>query len=340
MIISVRDSRVHENDPILGVVLLPLGNVLRESSQVHDQFPLSGGIGGFSFPLLSDLLTFVGYGRLRISMVFRSVQLQLPKQLLGWDCGTLAVTSMVRTSDLPRDITSLRLKLRTKIAKGKMISTEGGWRAKKTRQLYLAVQKRYQACLVLEFRKTSVGPDRTEAFAIIWLKDIADNEDTMVRLPVWKGSSKLERAEKSCESELGEKLGHVEVPLKFWPGLSECHKHLFSKNKLLYAVGEVLDCVYDEKEAEENADGDSSETDGSNSNSEEADGFAPSFRPPKQSKKDDEEPSPLKDIKDFQGYTSQLNRRHRGLMQWRVITHRLLLDERTILSLLDRDHVQ
>lgn len=261
-------------------------------------------------------------------MVFRSVRLQLPKQLFGWDYGTLAITSMVRTSDLPKDITSLRLKLRTRIAKCKMVATGDGWRAKKDRQIFLAVQRRYHACLVLEFRKTSVGPDRTAAFAILWLKDIADDEESTVKLPVWKGSSQLERAEKCCETEFGEKIGHVEVPLKFWPGLSGYHKHLFSKDKLLHAVGEVLDCVYDEKEAKENADGDSSETHDSDSDSEEADSVGPSFHLPKHDKKhEDEEPNPLKSFKEFQGYTSKLNRRHRGLMQWQVSMHCLCARE-------------
>ena len=61
--VSVRDARIKEDDALLGIVHLPLHEVFKERSQINGFYPLTGGIG---------------YGRIRISMVWRSVQLQAP----------------------------------------------------------------------------------------------------------------------------------------------------------------------------------------------------------------------------------------------------------------------
>ena len=45
VILSVRDSRVHEDDPIMGIVVLPLDQIFKHKSQVNDSYPLAGGIG-------------------------------------------------------------------------------------------------------------------------------------------------------------------------------------------------------------------------------------------------------------------------------------------------------
>jgi hypothetical protein len=66
--IAVRDARVHEDDPLLGIVYLPLGQIFHYCSQKLADYPLIGRIA---------------YGRIRISMVFRSVALKLRKELLG-----------------------------------------------------------------------------------------------------------------------------------------------------------------------------------------------------------------------------------------------------------------
>ena len=153
VMLSVRDSRVHENDPLLGMVYLPLAKIFKNRSQIVDQFPLVGGIG---------------YGRARISMVFRSIELQAPREMLGWDYGTLDITGPITSEDLPHDLSGLRLKLRTSISRGKMYasnSEQGSrWIGKHDRQVRLAVKKRYCSCLVMEFRKNSLGLDKNACF--------------------------------------------------------------------------------------------------------------------------------------------------------------------------------
>ncbi|KAK3934144.1 hypothetical protein QBC46DRAFT_414188 [Diplogelasinospora grovesii] len=76
VIISVRDNREGEDNPLLGIVYLLLRRVFEHRSQVMEVYPLAGGIG---------------YGRIGISMVWRSVELTMPQELMGWDYGTLEV---------------------------------------------------------------------------------------------------------------------------------------------------------------------------------------------------------------------------------------------------------
>jgi Ca2+-dependent lipid-binding protein len=71
--VTIRDSRNREYDLVLGVVPLKLSDVLDTSSQVTRWYPLDGGIG---------------FGRVRISLLFRSIETRLPPNMLGWDVGT------------------------------------------------------------------------------------------------------------------------------------------------------------------------------------------------------------------------------------------------------------
>jgi hypothetical protein len=48
VVLSVRDLRIHEHDPLIGIVVLPLADTFRQRSQINDYFLLSGGIGKFT----------------------------------------------------------------------------------------------------------------------------------------------------------------------------------------------------------------------------------------------------------------------------------------------------
>jgi len=67
--VSVADSL---QDPIMGVVTLPLAKILANSSQVTKLYAMQDG---------------VGFGRVNISVLFRSVEAKLPRNYLGWDTG-------------------------------------------------------------------------------------------------------------------------------------------------------------------------------------------------------------------------------------------------------------
>lgn len=314
VIVSVRDSRIHENDPLLGIVALPLGKVFRRRSQVMDNYPLVGGLG---------------YGRVRISMVFRSIRLQAPKELLGWDSyGTLEITGPITSKDISSDLRSLRMKVRTTVNRGKMYSstTDTGngsqWTGKHERLVRVAVRKRYCSCVVIEFRKNNLGLDKTPAFAVLWLKDIPDEEERTVTLTVWKNDSDaLKRGQSNCHDDLGEQMGTIEVPVKFYRGLGAYHYKLASKSPNLSDVFEVLDTASDNQEVHL-AMSDEESTDSSDSSDSDDEDHHHHHHKNHQSSTDGAEDrggGPIDQIKDYKVHSKQLHRRHRGLMQWKGV---------------------
>jgi hypothetical protein len=205
--VSVRDARIDEEDPLLGVVFLPLNEIFKERSQVMGFWPLTGG---------------VGYGRIRLSMVWRSLQLNAPPNMLGWDYGTLEVQPWATVTDdsqLPQDTTSTKLKFKTSLSSGKMHydKDQGKWTAKREESLKLAVNKRYSTCLSVALKHKGKMGENVDAFCVLWLKDLVDEETTEMDLTIWKGDFK--RATACCLTECGEKLGTLKLKLTFWAGL-------------------------------------------------------------------------------------------------------------------------
>lgn len=260
IIVSVRDARERENDPLIGLIFLPLAKVFAQKSQVMETYPLSGGIG---------------HGRARISMVWRSVELQLSPNLMGWDYGTLELRGAIKAkhgTSLPDKLRKSRIRVRTDLGKAKVYPDTNGsqaWTLSKRsnhegESAFLPVRKRYASALVLEFRESSIGPDKSPAFAVCWLQDLVDEETTTKTLQIWKGGKdRLGRASTCCDYnglDDGEQpLGELELELKFWRGLSGYHKRFAtaSKKGSMREVMECLDTITDEnlaKEEEEEAD--------------------------------------------------------------------------------------
>ncbi|KAK0748949.1 hypothetical protein B0T18DRAFT_322887 [Schizothecium vesticola] len=270
VIVSVRDSREGENDPLLGVIYLPLRRVFETRSQVMATYPLAGG---------------VGYGRARISMVWRSVEIKMPRELTGWDYGTLEVRAPVKAvgaGAFPAELKGAKLKFKTKIDKAKMYSGQGGepegtWGLKSKSEeegVFAGVIKRYATSLIVEFRNSAFVSEDKAAFAVLWLGDIPDEEEKTVTLKVWKGGKAHLRRARSCAGysgiEEGEQpLGEIEMTVRFWRGLSGYHKAYASKakNSDVKGVMEVLDTVNDEKMAEDDDEDFDSSTESSSSDS-------------------------------------------------------------------------
>lgn len=252
LFVAVRDSRVHEDDGLLGLVHLPLRDVFRARSQVDKVYPLFGGMG---------------YGRVRISLVFRPVGLRLERPLLGWDYGTLVVGARLVARGLPADLAGLAVKLDTALSSGHMHYTgplpaaedaagEGGgepalgWATTgQQRPLRLGVRKRYASPLVLQFRKERrFRADKTPlAFAVLWLQHVpdadADEPMTTVTLPVWKGD--LKRATTCALGADGDdtvtRVGAVTLQLAFHRGLGPAHAPLARRDPHVANVLEVVE---------------------------------------------------------------------------------------------------
>jgi hypothetical protein len=178
--VTVRDQRYRQHDPILGVVPLHLSEVLETSSQVTRWYPMDGGIG---------------FGRVRISLLFRSVETKLPPNMLGWDVGTFEFLSeRILATGYKGQV---KLKMRTGGSTG-MIPRQhchpleegdgiywdvhGG-----QRDVKLPVKFRYRSPVVFEFHIPNKRG--ASAYAIIWLHHLIDNEATDINVPIWTASN-------------------------------------------------------------------------------------------------------------------------------------------------------
>lgn len=187
-------------DALLGVVVLPLPEIFKRknSSIFEETLPIMGGIG---------------HGRMKLRLLFRSVKLTLPKRLRGWDIGTLEVFSgaMVNLKDIekgskPLDGCNMKFKIGTGAGdvtgktKGKMIPHHEGqedrgymrkwegqvsWMSKAGKPVRLPLRNRYASSLVIQFKRGARGPDQVLAFGTLWLKEIPDDEEVQVTVPLF-----------------------------------------------------------------------------------------------------------------------------------------------------------
>jgi hypothetical protein len=229
--ITVRDQRMRQHDPILGVVPLKLSDILQATSQVTRWYPLDGGIG---------------FGRIRISLLFRSVELRLPPQQLGWDVGTFEFTSEKITATGYDTIS--KLKMRTggstgKISRVQSRKTEQGdgifWDiAKKDgkNNVRLPVRYRYRSPVVLEFHSSKKR--HAEAYAVIWLHHLEDNKEEDINIPIWKTDNGMRLTQNYITEEnfndipdiRVEEVGRLQFRGRFKAGTDEDHAHFITDN--------------------------------------------------------------------------------------------------------------
>ncbi|POR32933.1 Uncharacterized protein TPAR_06891 [Tolypocladium paradoxum] len=198
--VAVRDSRNRQHDPIIGVVPLKISDVLQTSSEATRWYPLDGGIG---------------FGRVRISILFRSVELTLPPPQLGWDIGTFEFLSdtITTTNYAPSGHVKLRLRtggssasvkrnLSTKEADGMKIDISGGEGSESMR---LPVRHRYRSPIFFEFYPS--GSRHPDAYAALWLLELADGEEKHFDIPVFKCDNGLRLSQNYITQD-----NHREIP--------------------------------------------------------------------------------------------------------------------------------
>lgn len=183
--VAVRDSRNRQHDPIIGVVPLKLGDILQTSSESTRWHPLDGGIG---------------FGRIRISVLFRSVELRLPPPQLGWDIGTFEFLSNELTTVDYAPAEKVRLRLRTggssaNVTKAYSTHEGNGMHIDISHQntdngpLRLPVRHRYSSPIFVEFYPA--GKRGADAYAALWLLELTDGEERDFDLPIWKCDNSL-----------------------------------------------------------------------------------------------------------------------------------------------------
>lgn len=232
--VSVRDARNRQHDPILGVVPLKLSDILDTRSQVTRWYPLDGGIG---------------FGRIRISLLFRSIETRLPPNMLGWDVGTFEFNSpRLLALNYPHHCA---IKMRTGGSVGKISATqchsleEGDgyfWDLEKQdgkNSVQLPVKYRYRSPVIFEFHLP--GKRKADAYAIVWLQHLIDNEDTPINLPIWR----TKRAARLTQNYITEanfeakstpgledltEVGRLQFVGRFKAGMDESHEHFVADN--------------------------------------------------------------------------------------------------------------
>lgn len=230
--VTCRNSVHRQHDPILGAVTLKLSEVLQTSSQSTAIYALDGGMG---------------YGRIMISVLFRSVDLMLPKNLLGWDLGSVEVLGdkVLVENDSTGSLSASRIALHTdsgkssisrrwidKNSSGKGTEWNLGYIKEGTNELHrhrilVPVRHRYQSPLRLEF--FSGSSRKPVAYAVYWLSDLVDNTSTVLTLPVYKSSQPKQLLQnylsdvEKAEGVEAEKIGEVKMTVRFKMGMDNSH---------------------------------------------------------------------------------------------------------------------
>ncbi|KAF5366289.1 hypothetical protein D9758_005797 [Tetrapyrgos nigripes] len=205
VMIAVRDFRQHEQHPLIGVVILPIHSLFtsRGRSQITDTFPLQGGIG---------------CGRMRVSLVFRSLKISIPGPRaripladagegktgrecnlgLGWESGTLEIypeTISFQPEGAGNDfhLESSKIIFKTLFGKGKVLPNSNDecqsqtWNSRRGKPIRLPVLRKFSSCVLIQFRKrVHVLEYKVLAFATVWLRDIPDTEEVDAVVEVWE----------------------------------------------------------------------------------------------------------------------------------------------------------
>jgi hypothetical protein len=202
--VTVRDSRNRQHDPIIGVVPLRLTDILQTSSQSTRWYPLDGGIG---------------FGRIRLSLLFRSVELRLPPSQLGFgEIGTFEFLSdtITTTGYCPSEKTKLKLRTggSSAVIKGSQChKTPDGnglsWdlttpsknpNTDEKDRIRLPVRYRYRSPIFLTLQPPTITPSRlrkicsnndpdnkkSPVYATLSLLDIPDNQPQQFTLPLYR----------------------------------------------------------------------------------------------------------------------------------------------------------
>ncbi|KAI8661841.1 hypothetical protein NCS55_01055400 [Fusarium keratoplasticum] len=229
--VAVRDSRNRQHDPIIGVVPLKLTDVLLTSSESTRWYPLDGGIG---------------FGRIRISLLFRSVELRLPPPQLGWDIGTFEFLSDTITTTNYAPANQARLRFRTGGSSAnvkKQVSSREGDGLKfdisgedGTQNVRLPVRHRYSSPIFVEFYPS--GKRSPDAYAVLWLLELVDGEETDFDIPIWKCNNSMRLSQNYITEENYrtipdiemEQVGRVRFRGRFSAGTDSDHIKFVSSN--------------------------------------------------------------------------------------------------------------
>jgi hypothetical protein len=234
--VTCQNSVHREHDSVLGACTLKLSEILQTASQKTAIYALHGGMG---------------YGRILISVLFRSVDLQLPKNLLGWDLGSLEVLgdNISVENDEKDYLSSSKIVMHTDVGKGAISrrwieKNESGtsWNLERIREgsndlqknrVLIPVRRRYQSHVKVEFFNQSSR--KPVAYAVYWLSDLVDNTATVLDLSVYKTPMPKQMTQNylsNIERDKidSEKIATLKLTVRFKMGMDNSHQQWFKTN--------------------------------------------------------------------------------------------------------------
>ncbi|KAI8057009.1 hypothetical protein BDF22DRAFT_668911 [Syncephalis plumigaleata] len=284
--IVIRDSRSREHDPVLGVVALELGDLMKQipdgqSMEIMRWYRLLGGIG---------------YGKIRLSLVFHPIDITIPRHLSGYNVGTLHVSHICATdlsglaegmpiycrlslsSDdnndavdtevtklIQKDVTPLPVPAMTMGSLASTLLMEARWPGS---EVVLPVNARYTSALIIQLRQRKLRRE-VVAFGVVWLKDLVDGEAVAADIPIFMpgdirpferdigpqshavnlhtAAHDTIKAAIGTDKSLVERfVGHVRFNIVFKGGIADEHRKAKRGNTFLQRAMEVHDIVHDE----------------------------------------------------------------------------------------------
>jgi len=248
----IRDAKLREHDPILGIVNLPLKDVLSKASAVTGMYSLQEG---------------VGFGRANISVLFKSFKAELPPNLSGWDTGTVHVLSDVtievdeaHADKLHGDQLLLHTTESDSKIPGKKSSTEGqGVTWTIDPNVRLPTYSRYQSALQFEIGGGGMINSDPEAFATLWLQDIPDDKETQIRIPLVVSSKPKQLRQNYINDQTAktheyERIGYLSCTVMLDSGLDADHEQAVGRNEALRHNFETWEHIEGQaQQAEKNA---------------------------------------------------------------------------------------
>ncbi|UZJ53850.1 hypothetical protein CBS101457_003170 [Exobasidium rhododendri] len=233
----VRENKVAGKNAILGVVPIQLHDAFQKSSLVTETYPMAGGIGS---------------GRLRLSLLFRSLEIPKSAPLLPASVGLLTVHALrvnVREADTLDDLQHSSLDLSTVSAKAHLSSRQYSKTGDESCEwqmegpICLPIYRREATAMIVKMRlkKTALQKKQTIVIAVLWLNQIPDEDGSdqnlatrTFELALWDVRSNKQRRKhlernwtsrtERDETKIGMRLrGTLQVQLDFHPGMTRLH---------------------------------------------------------------------------------------------------------------------
>jgi Ca2+-dependent lipid-binding protein len=217
--LSVWDTRKKTDDCLVGVVSLKLSDIFNKASSIVKFYDLKGG---------------AGTGRIRISMIFRSMRMKLEESLLGFDIGSFVFLSPITcTGDMSTSKLRLRSSATSRLLKSGSKTDAGAEWTLDEKNSILPVHYRYMSAIVFEFVGSGLtekigGPlGKNKHYAVLWLFRLIDNKEDHFTLPIYSTNNpnRLTQnvVDKPDDTMELTKVGEVKFRGKFKAGLDEAH---------------------------------------------------------------------------------------------------------------------